>query len=411
MYYLMYTCHHNKNLQHIGFLYIAKYKNSTAAEPLDYLHTMADETASVTDILGIMWTPSRIGELQILVGTILFGTCSVLMKYSLETFGFNPFVLNGMRSLFSATMLSLGSSKLKEIFRDDGTSKREQFEILSYCGFLKALPALYHHQVEKYVWIFLNGITGWCGTSFFIISISTVGASKAAFLLGLYIIFVPVLEIALYYPNTHRVTPQTLLGVVLAFTGTYLLCGCGWDCASGLHWGDMCGILGALGWASNIIIQNMALKRNYSVVDLSQSSVVISCVLSLCVGVSVDLSFFKPYGFPVGMTASAWFVVATIGIFEGIGYFLQALGFRYAEPTKASVLSGLETITTLAVSHLFLGEQLATLEYWGCFILVIGSLVVIAPHSTLPTYPGGIECQHVKLATDDPDSESGVEVP
>jgi len=361
------------------------------------------------------WTPARVGEAQILVGTILFGTCSVLMKYCLETFGFNPFVLNGMRSLFSAAMLSLSSSKLKAIF-PEGTSKPDHFDILSYFRCLDTLPSDMRHRMEKYLWILLNGLTGWCGTSFFIISILSVGASKAAFLLSLFIVFVPIIEIGLYYPDTSRVSPKTLLGVVLAFVGTYLLCGCGWQCANGFKWGDLCGILGAIGWASNIIVQNMALRRNYCVVDLSLSSVVMSCVLSLSVGVAVDLSFFKPYGIPVQISANAWFVVATIGVFEGIGYLLQALGFRHADPTKAGVLSGLESVTTLLVSHVFLGESMTSLEYLGCVVLFAGSLVVIAPPAEhVDDTKISSECKHAVLPTEDPDeleleSENNVEL-
>mgnify|MGYP003386387200 CR=1 FL=1 len=55
----------------------------------------------------------------------------------------------------------------------------------------------------------------------------------------LYIIFVPLIEICLYLPDTNRVTPKMLVGVSLAFLGTYLLCGCGWHCAGALHWGDL----------------------------------------------------------------------------------------------------------------------------------------------------------------------------
>lgn len=364
-----------------------------------------------------MWTPARFGELQILVGTILFGTCSVLMKYCLEMFGFNPFVLNGMRSFFSVTVLSLASSKLKDVFRDESSSNQDPFDILSYCGCLKAFVSpTFHHIVEKYIWIWLNGFTGWCGTSFFIMSIMTVGASKAAFLLSLYIIFVPLIEIVLYYPATNRVTAKTMLGVALAFIGTYLLCGCGLHCANSttgtIQWGDVYGILGALGWASNIIVQNMAIKRNFCVVDLSLTSVLISCVLSLSVGVSVDLSFFKPYGFPINMTSEAWILVVTIGVFEGIGYLLQALGFRYADPTKASVLSGLESVTTMVVSHVFLGEKMVFLEYVGCIVLIIGSLVVISPQQQSVVESDAdssdidkLTHKHSVLPTEDPDAD------
>ena len=353
-------------------------------------------------------SPSRIGEIQITIGTTLFGICSVLMKVCLDDYKFNPFVLNGMRSLFSAALLISSSKKLKEIFKSEAIGETSTFNILKYikCINFETIPEIYHLTIEKYVYIVVNGVTGWIGTSSFILAISFIGASKAGFLLSLYIIFVPLIEICLYLPDTNRVTPKMLVGVSLAFLGTYLLCGCGWHCAGALHWGDLYAIMGALGWASNIIIQNMAIKRGIHVVDLSLSSVFISCVLSLIVGVATDLTFFKPYGFPMHLSSAAWGLVIFIGIFEGIGYLLQALGFRYAEPTKASVLSGLESMVTLFVSHLLLGEKLMFLEYIGCVVLIVGSLVVIAPEFNQNHYHSQVK--HQALATDDPDTVDSI---
>lgn len=343
-------------------------------------------------------SPARVGEIQITIGTTLFGICSVLMKVCLDDFNFNPFVLNGMRSLFSATFLACIYKKLKEIFRSDAIGETSDFDILSCCGCRDFIPTAYRPVLEKYIYIFGNGLSGWIGTSCFILSIQLIGASKAGFLLSLYIVFVPLIEIFLYFPDTNRVTPKMLVGVALAILGTYLLCGCGWHCAGGFHLGELFGITGALGWASNLIIQSMAIKREIHVVDLSLSSVFISCMLSLSVGIFTDLSFFKPYGFPMHLSSAAWGLVTIIGIFEGIGYLLQALGFRYAEPTKASVLSGLESMVTLLVSHVLLGEKLLVLEYVGCLVLVIGSLVVIAPDF------GSNKKSHEALPTEDPDN-------
>ena len=137
---------------------------------------------------------SRWGEIQIVSGSILFGTATIFIKICLNHYSINPFVLNGLRSLFSASIIILSSAKLKQITTDKDPTEKYEYNIMKYCYgcdyFFRwnSMTQQQQDNIEKYVWYVLVGFSGWLGTTSFIISLITLGTSKAAFLLSLYVI-------------------------------------------------------------------------------------------------------------------------------------------------------------------------------------------------------------------------------
>ncbi|MDR2611132.1 MAG: DMT family transporter [Clostridiales Family XIII bacterium] len=212
-------------------------------------------------------------------------------------------------------------------------------------------------------------------------------ASKAGFLTALYIVLVPILGIFL----KHKTHWNTWVSVLIAAGGLYFLC-----ITEGLHIkiGDLVILIGSIGWASHILV------IDHFVSKFGQTDVIRLCALQfLFAGIFAFICapFADPFFVKESLTAEALQAVMVSLLYagivsSGIGFTLQAVGQRYANPSAAAILMSLESVFAVIGGMLILHEKMSGREILGCglmFLAVILAQLPVGGNET-PTAAEGI---------------------
>lgn len=274
----------------------------------------------------------------VFIGVVaIWGITFVFTKNALEVVG--PFAYNTIRMLLGAVTLAVlaGSD--------------------------------WHRVNRRYVWPSL--ITGLI--LFFSYAVQAYGqqfttASKAGFLTGTNLVYVPILSALLL----RRVPSLTAIGgVLLAFLGLFLL---SFEVNSlSLAPGDFWIALSGVGWAFYII----ALARyspHLNVMTYAALHVFIAALMS-----GLSWLFSEPLVVP--FTSSAlWLGVITTGfIIIGLGTSVQTWVTRLASPTRVALIAALEPVFA-AVAGWYVGEAMTLRIMTGGTLIVTGMLLAELGH-------------------------------
>ena len=199
------------------------------------------------------------------------------------------------------------------------------------------------------------------------IAYTTVG--KSGFITSMYLILVPILGIFLH----KRVPLKIWLCVAVAAAGLYFLSIHG---AFVLSRGDTLTILCAFCFAIHILCVDHFVKQSDSV-KLSFLQLLTSGVLS---GVLM-LTYDRPA--PGAILAAAMPILYAGILSSGVGYTLQVVGQKGANPTTATLLMSLESVFSVLAGILILSQVPTLREGFGC--LLIFTAVIFAQ---LPVWEG-----------------------
>lgn len=87
---------------------------------------------------------------------------------------------------------------------------------------------------------------------------------------------------------------------------------------------------------------------------------------------------FEDFSLP--LLLRAWLPVLYAGVFSsGVGYTLQIIGQKYAEPTVASIVMSLESVFAALAGWLLLNERLSGVELCGCALVFLSVLAAQLP--------------------------------
>ncbi|MEW5958960.1 MAG: DMT family transporter [Chloroflexota bacterium] len=193
-------------------------------------------------------------------------------------------------------------------------------------------------------------------------------ASKAGFLTGTNVVYVPLLSAVLLRrrPNSTAIT-----GVILAFAGLFLL---SFEIGNLIFApGDVWVALSGLGWALYII----ALARYSPRLDVmiyASLHVLVAALLS-----GVVWLFVEPLTVPV-TSAALWIGVITTGfLIIGLGTSVQTWVTRLASPTRVGLIAAMEPVFA-AVAGWWVGEAITMQVMIGGVLILIGMLVAEAGH-------------------------------
>ena len=79
---------------------------------------------------------------------------------------------------------------------------------------------------------------------------------------------------------------------------------------------------------------------------------------------------------PLAGLASAWWTIIYIGVLStAVGYTLQALGQKYAPPTDATILLGMEAVFAAIAGFIFLGETMLPIQLVGCGLILTAVII------------------------------------
>ena len=190
-------------------------------------------------------------------------------------------------------------------------------------------------------------------------------AGKAAFITTLYVIFVPIIAIAM----GKKPTVNVIVGVPIAILGFYLLC---IKPGIGIAGSDLlvlsCGIV----FAFHIIaVDKMSGKCEG--VRLSLVQFAVSFILDAIIGLFVE-------GIP---KAETFFSVLPALLFLGVGssgiaYTLQIIGQKDADPSVASIILSLEAVFATLGAVMLLGERMSLKEILGCGLVLLAVIIAQA---------------------------------
>lgn len=197
-------------------------------------------------------------------------------------------------------------------------------------------------------------------------------ASKAGFLTGTNVVYVPVLSALLLRRAPGR---TAVAGVILAFAGLCLLSLEPGSLA--LARGDFWVAVSGVGWALYIIILAHYSPR-LNVMVYASLHVLVAAVLS-----GAGWLWFEPLAVPV--TSSAlWTGVLVSGFFIiGLGTSVQTWVTRLASPTRVGLIAALEPVFA-ALGGWWIGEALTGRVIAGGSLILLGMLVAEAGHLLRP---------------------------
>jgi drug/metabolite transporter (DMT)-like permease len=195
-------------------------------------------------------------------------------------------------------------------------------------------------------------------------------ASKAGFLTGTNLVYVPFLSALLL---RRPPSSTAIAGVVLAFIGLYLISFEGGLSDLAIAPGDFWVTLGGIGWALYII----TLARYSPHLNVMAYASLHVTVAALIAGVCWLL--FEPLAVP--MTSSAlWIGVITTGFFIiGLGTSVQTWVTRTASPTRVALIAALEPVFA-AMGGWWVGEPMTLRIIGGGALIVMGMLLAELGH-------------------------------
>jgi drug/metabolite transporter (DMT)-like permease len=280
-----------------------------------------------------------IGEINFVIVVAIWGITFVFSKNALQVVG--PFAYNTMRMMLGVITLALlvgrNWSKVNRHF---------------------VWPSL----VTGFV-LFLSYSTQSYGQQF-------TTASKAGFLTGTNLVYVPIFSALLL----RRVPSWTaIMGVIMAFVGLYLLSFTGPMGSFSLARGDFWVALSGVGWALYVITLAHYSPR-FNVIIYATLHVFVAALMS-----GLGWLLFEPLSVPVTSTA-LWVGVISTGVFIiGLGTSVQTWVTRLVSPTRVALIAALEPVFA-AVAGWWVGEIITWRIIIGGTLIIIGMLVAELRH-------------------------------
>lgn len=195
-------------------------------------------------------------------------------------------------------------------------------------------------------------------------------AGDAAFITGLYMVFVPV--IAMF--RGHRSSVTTVLGVVASLVGLYLIC-----VTDGLSidTGEVLLILTCIPWAVQILMIEHYSPR-LSALRFAAAQFATCAVLS-----TLAALIWEPAPFAgIGEVVAPLLYGGVVSV--GVAYTLQVVGQRHALATHAALIMATESVFGAIGGALLLGESMGLRGYVGAALMVAG---IVISQVGLPSAP------------------------
>ena len=208
----------------------------------------------------------------------------------------------------------------------------------------------------------------WCGVLLTLGSTSQqiglsmgAGAGKAGFVTAMYIVLVPLAGIFW----RRRIGWMVWVAVVLSTAGLYFLCMQG---GFQVALSDVMLLLCAVAYTGHILVVDH-FSRHTDCVKMSLVQFIVTAVLCL-----VSAMLFETVS--LSAVLSCVIPIAYAGILSaGVGYTLQILAQRDAEPAIASLLMSMESVFAVLAGWIILGDALSLRELTGC-VLMMGGIVL-----------------------------------
>lgn len=264
-----------------------------------------------------------------------------------------PFTFNALRSVVAAAALYIfylikSAGKSKSFFPPEATSKSLYFKSGAICGtFLCAATAFQQIGINAY----------------------PKGAAieaRSGFITALYVVLVPLFM--LFFGK--KSSPAIYFSVLVAIAGFYMLCFFGG--IGRLYTADLLVLLSSLCFAGQIIAVDKFVAP-IGGIKLSIMQFTVTALLSAVVA----LIFERPSLESLVAAAPQLLYLGLVS--SGIGYTLQIIGQKYAEPAVASLSMSLESVFAALGGWLISGNTLSPPEIIGCMLVFAAIIIAQIP--------------------------------
>ena len=291
------------------------------------------------------------GSLILLITALIWGTAFVAQTSASETV--SAFTFNMGRSVVAALFLLIVIGIRKLIY-----IKKKPENPIEYS------------RRQTIVGGIICGIVLFSATNFqqFGIELYPEGVAasgRAGFLTSTYVIMVAVVAVFLG-KKSH---PLVWVSVVGCIGGMYMLCLSGG--ISGIYKADIFLLICAICYTAHIIAVSCFPRADGVILSFIQFVVcgALSCIAMIISG-SGDASALL----------SVKFELFFAGIMSsGVGYTLQIIGQKYAEPAVASIVLSLESVFSALAGWIILDERLSGRELIGCALVFVSVLLAQIP--------------------------------
>ena len=190
-------------------------------------------------------------------------------------------------------------------------------------------------------------------------------AGKAGFITAFYIIIVPILGLFL----GKKCGVSVWISVVIALAGLYFLC---ITDGFSIGKGDIYVFLGAITFSIHILVIDHFTQFN--------DGVKMSCIQFFVCGILCFVPMMLFEHPEIGMILLAWKPILYAGVMScGVAYTLQIVGQKNMNPTVASLILSLESVTSVIAGFLVLHQNLSHRELIGCGLMFVAIVLAQLP--------------------------------
>lgn len=295
---------------------------------------------------------SRKAHLLMLMVTFIWGATFVLVKDALNDI--SPFLFNALR-------FCLGTAALLLIYR-------------------KHLARFTAGSLRSGMVV---GTFLWLGYEFQNAGLKLTTPSKAAFITGLAVVFVPLL-LAIFWRKL--VTAWAGVGVLSALVGMYLLTvpagvGGGLNLQS-MNRGDLLVLGASVAFAFHIIFLGHASQNH----DFEQIAILQAGVAAILMSITAPLGekMVIVWSQPV-----IWAIIVTALGCTAAAFTIQAWSQQFIPPTHTALIVSLEPVFAWMVAFLVIHERLGARSGVGAVLMLFGVLISELKGRSEPAIPGG----------------------
>ncbi|WP_462411973.1 DMT family transporter [Neobacillus sp. Marseille-QA0830] len=284
-------------------------------------------------------------DLSLLLVTLIWGITFVLVQNAIDFL--EPFAFNGIR-FFIAALLLLAGLLLFE---------KKQLKLLNkkiigtgmFIGF----------------WLFLGYVTQTIGLLY-------TSTSKAGFITGLSVVFVPLVSMFLLKQIPGK---NAVFGVLTATVGLFLLT---MTDVSALTVGDGFVFICAISFAMHIIITG---KYSSQYPTLLLTVIQISTVAILSLGSSFLFEDWRT-SFNLDTLTHAEVITALLitSVFAtAIAFYVQTNFQKYTSSTRVALIFAMEPVFAAITGYFWAHEHLSITSFFGCLLIFIGMILAELP--------------------------------
>ncbi|HVM12511.1 MAG TPA: DMT family transporter [Actinomycetota bacterium] len=188
-------------------------------------------------------------------------------------------------------------------------------------------------------------------------------ATNAGFITGLYVVFTPVLALALFRQPAGL---PAWVAVVVSVLGLALLSVPALDDLQ-VRPGDLLVLLSAVAWAAHVVgVGRLARRHPAAVLSLAQMGAAAGFHLVATIGPGLH---------PAG-AVEVWHLLVVTGVLgSGLAYTLQVMAQREVTAGRAVVILAGESVAAAAFAAVWIGERLAVHQWVGAAIVLLAMAI------------------------------------